>query len=108
MNFQVNSNEKITIIKFSKEFSLSNIAEINSLWQENLQKKPAVIAFDFKMLEYIDSSAIGTLVKFLNESKRGNIKLIIINMNASIKKIFNTAKLTGLFTILDEFEFPEG
>jgi anti-sigma B factor antagonist len=107
LNFQVDSNEKVTIVKLNREFSLTSIPELNLLWEKILQKKPAVIAFDFKMVEFIDSSAIGTMVKFLNETKRLNIKLLLVNFNSSILKIFKTAKLTSIFTILEEFDFPK-
>jgi len=58
-----------------------------------------VIAINCKELEYIDSSAIGTLVKFLNNATSKGIKLQFFDLNPSIQNIFKTARLDNFFTI---------
>ncbi|MBN1501055.1 MAG: STAS domain-containing protein, partial [Spirochaetes bacterium] len=76
------------------------------LWHSLVEKKPAVIAIDCKELEYIDSSAIGTLVKFLNNAMSKKVKLIFFDLNKAIQNIFKTARLDNFFTIItrDELE----
>jgi anti-anti-sigma factor len=58
-------------------------------------------------LEYIDSSAIGTLVKFLNNAMNKQIKLIFFDLNKAIQNIFKTARLDNFFTIMSKEEIDE-
>lgn len=96
--------DEIVFIKLIKEFSINNIRDVESVW-EQLKTRDGIIVFDCIDLDFIDSSAIGTLVKFLNDSRKMRIDMVIINVNSSIEKIFKTAKLHRLLNILTLKEF---
>ncbi len=107
MNISVEVHGEIIIVKISGEFYLGNIKEVEKMWDDQVQKQPRVIAFDCRNLSFIDSSAIGTLVKFLNNSDKFDIRLVFFDLTESIEKIFITAKLNKIFTITTEKEFRE-
>ncbi len=107
MDISVEEHGKTIIVRISGEFYLGNIKEVEKMWDEQVQTGPRVIAFDCSELSFIDSSAIGTLVKFLNNSDKFDIKLIFFDLNNSIEKIFSTAKLNKIFTITSGQEFRE-
>jgi len=90
---------EITIINLNGEFYVANVVKFEDVWNTQVKNKPEVIAINCKELTYIDSSAIGTLVKCLNNAIHNNIKLQFFDMNASIMNIFKTAKLDKFFTI---------
>jgi anti-anti-sigma regulatory factor len=46
-------------------------------------------------------------VKFLHNSMAHNIKLIFFDLNESISRIFNKAKLNKIFTILSREDFEK-
>ncbi len=99
MNLSVEELEKVTIIVVEGEFHIGNVNKFEELWHSLINKKPAVIAVDCSKLEYIDSSAIGTLVKFLNNAMSKKIKLVFFDLNSAIQNIFKTARLDNFFTI---------
>ena len=96
---------KLMVVKIDGNFYLGNIYEIDEMWNGLLGEEPEVIAFDCSKLKFVDSSAIGTLVKFLNYTEKHNIRLIFFDLNEAIKKIFDTAKLSNIFEIMSKVEF---
>lgn len=94
------------ILHIKGEFHIENIQKVEGVWTEQVAKTPEVIAINCKDLNYIDSSAIGTLVKFLNNAMNKKIKLVFYDLSSSIRQIFQTARLNNFFTITtkDRFE----
>jgi anti-sigma B factor antagonist len=99
MNLNSQELDKLTIIQIEGEFHIGNVVKFEELWHTLIEKKPSVIALDCSKLDYIDSSAIGTLVKFLNNAMSKKIKLVFFDLNKPIQNIFKTARLDNFFTI---------
>lgn len=105
VNIEILDHGKVQIFVFDGDFYLSNIREVEEKWDTVLNKKPDIIGIDCKKLNFIDSSAIGTLVKFLNNSDLNKIHLIFFDLNDAILRIFETAKLNKIFNILSAEDF---
>lgn len=105
---QVTVEEKnnIAIMHIMGEFYIESIQKVEKIWDEEVAKAPAIIAIDCADLMFIDSSAIGTLVKFLNNAMSKKIRLIFFDLSPSIQQVFSTARLNNFFTITtrDKFE----
>ncbi len=99
MDFTVEELPKVTIISIKGEFYVGNVARFEELWETQVEKNPNAIAFNCEELRYIDSSAIGTMVKFLNNAVSKGIILRFFGLNPSIQNIFVTARLDKFFTI---------
>ncbi len=95
----------VIIIHICGEFYIENIQNVEEVWNRQIMKKPKIIAINCGKLSYIDSSAIGTLVKFLNISMNKKIKLIFYDLSPLARQIFQTARLNNFFTILSKEEF---
>lgn len=93
------------IITILGAFNIHNLKMVEDVWNEQLTKKPTTIALDCCGLESLDSSAIGTTVKFFNSAMDRNIRLVFFDLNPMIQKLFATAKLTRFFTITTGEEF---
>lgn len=96
----------VTIINVKGEFFVGNVGKFDEVWHRQIEKKPKAIAINCKELVYIDSSAIGTLVKFLNSAINHDINLQFFDLNPSIHNIFKTTRLDKFFKITtrDEIE----
>jgi len=105
INLSVEANGGLIIISISGEFYIENIQKVENAWNEQVMKSPETIAINCGGLLYIDSSAIGTLVKFLNSAMNKNIKLVFFDLNPSIQQIFKTARLNNFFTITSKENF---
>jgi anti-sigma B factor antagonist len=107
MEIATEKKDGFVYLRFGKEFSIRNIMDVESRWEAAKLDGTPVIVFDCRRLEFIDSSAIGTLVKYRNEAGNHSITLIILNASESIRKIFHTARLSLLFTMLDQRQFDK-
>jgi anti-anti-sigma factor len=95
----------VVIIHLSGEFRIEMISRVEGVWNRQVEKKPRVIAFDCRDLGYIDSSSIGTLVKFVNAATNKKIEFVLYGLNREVSKIFETARLTKFFGLLTTQEF---
>lgn len=97
----------IVIVKIKGEFFIGNIQQIEALWDSHMANNPKIFAIDCSEINFIDSSAIGTLVKFLNNSEKFNVKLIFLELSESILRIFQSAKLNKVFTLKRRSSFDK-
>ncbi len=95
----------VAIIQISGEFYLENTSEVEEIWNSFVQKNPRVVAFDCGEIEFMDSSAIGILVKFLNQAGQWDIDLVFYNLSETVQMVFETAKLNNFFTTMTEEQF---
>jgi anti-sigma B factor antagonist len=105
ININVEQNNSTTIIHLSGDFRIDNIGDVENTWDESIKKHPTTIAFNFKSIYYIDSSAIGMLVKLLNKAKNEKINLVFFDMSQSIYQVFQSARLNNFFTIMTREQF---
>jgi anti-sigma B factor antagonist len=95
----------LIIIHLSGEFRIEMISRVEEVWNRQMEKNPRVIAFDCRALDYIDSSSIGTLVKFVNAATNKKLEFVLYGLNREVRKIFETARLTKFFGLLSTQEF---
>lgn len=107
LEIQVETIGRTVVVKLKGKFFLGNVRQVETIWEEQIKKEPAVIAIDCKHLEFIDSSAIGTLVKFLNSTLKENIQLVFVDLSNVIVSLFNRAKLNKVFKIINRDTFEK-
>lgn len=99
MKLNIEEYDKVSIIHVIGEFHIGNVGKFEELWHSLVEQDKEVIAIDCNELDYVDSSAIGTLVKFLNNAMTRNIKLEFYGLTKTVQNIFKTARLNNFFTI---------
>lgn len=104
---EVQQKGKVVVITLPKYFYIGNIVEVEQSWENILKKEPSVIGFDCEKLEFIDSSAIGTLVKFFNSSVKNNIEMYVFGLKNELIKIFDTTKINRVMSVIKKTEFEE-
>ena len=107
VSIEIDDLGAIKIIRIKGEFFLGYVRQVEDTWNKLAAMSPEVIAIDCHDMTFVDSSAIGTFVKFLHNSMSNNIKLIFFDLNESISRIFGKAKLNKIFTILTREEFDK-
>ena len=98
---------QVILITLPKYFYIGNIVEVEQNWEIIVKKEPSVIGFDCEKLEFIDSSAIGTLVKFFNSSVKNNIEMYVFGLKSELIKIFDTTKINRVMSVIKKSEFEE-
>ncbi|MBN1531644.1 MAG: STAS domain-containing protein [Spirochaetes bacterium] len=93
------------VMTLAGEFFIENVEYAEEVWSLIAAKNPTVIGVNCRDIKFIDSSAIGVLVKFLNYSMKHGIELVFFDLNEMILSVFQTAKLVNFFSILSVEEF---
>lgn len=105
MRININNNDGLVNIKLSGNYDIEEIYFFSSVFAEQLNNNPSIIALNLGELNYIDSSGIGSLIRCMNMAIKENIIFLCYNLNENIKKTFKIAKLEQCFPILSEEEF---
>ncbi len=79
----------------------------STLFTDEISKKPPVIALDLAELSYIDSSGIGSLIRYMNMATKENINFLCYNLNKNIENIFKISKLDHFLPILSNEAFQK-
>lgn len=69
-----------------------------------IAKKPSILIMDFKETEYLDSSALGTLVTILRDTKSNGGEIRLVNLNQTLRTLLKLSKLETMFKIYDSLE----
>lgn len=100
---EINRREsgEIIIFDINGEIDLYNAPEIKDKIKEEMNKNKVNIIINLDKVSYIDSSGIGVLISSLSNLKKVGGALKLINVYASVRKVFELTKLTSFFDIYD-------
>lgn len=100
---EINQRERdgVVILDIQGEIDLYNAPEIKDSIQKLIDQQKYNIIINLEKVSYIDSSGIGALISSLSNLKKYQGGLKIINVFASVKKVFELTKLTSFFEIYD-------
>jgi len=87
------------------EFYLESVEYAEQVWNEISDQSPRAIGINCSKIKYIDSSAIGVLVKFLNIAMKNNIDLLFFDLSDAVVSVFKTAKLGNFFKTMSKNQF---
>lgn len=94
----------IVILQIVGEIDLYNAPEIKDIISKLIEERCYNVVIDLEKVSYIDSSGIGALISSLSNLKKYHGGLKIINVYASVRKVFELTKLTSFFEIFDSEE----
>jgi anti-sigma B factor antagonist len=101
MDISSRTRGEIVILDISGEIDLYNAPEIKDIVGKLIEQKKYNVIINLKDVTYIDSSGIGALISSLSNLKKYQGGLKIINVFASVKKVFELTKLTSFFEIYE-------
>ncbi len=107
IDITIDAHGDLIVISIKGEFYIESIQYAESVWDEQVAKHPRIIGIDCRDIKFIDSSAIGILVKFLNNAMAKNIELIFFDLSQTLMNVFKTARLGNFFRIMDRESFEE-
>ena len=107
MKVNINRNENVIDIKIIGKYDIEELLFFSTLFTDEINKKPPVIALDLGEMTYIDSSGIGSLIRYMNVSLKENINFLCYNLNKNIENIFEISKLDQFITILSDADFKK-
>jgi anti-anti-sigma factor len=98
--------KKHSVIKIDGKFNIDYIEDFDYLIKDVFDSQPILIAIELSTVEYIDSSALGSLIKSMNIAKKHNIAFHLYNLKESIHDVFKLSYLDKFFSIktIEEME----
>jgi len=93
--------DDVTILDINGEIDLYNAPEIKEIINSLIAEQKTNVIINLEKVSYIDSSGIGALISSLSNLKKYQGGLKIINVFASVRKVFELTKLTSFFEIYD-------
>jgi len=105
--FDISISDNLKVIQLQNHFYMDSVPKIEKDWVNLISQSPEIIAFDCSNLQFIDSSAIGTLVKFFNKAMQQNIKLFFLDVSSPIQDLFKKTKLDNFFYLEKKDSFFE-
>ena len=98
INFKEYNN--VIVLSIKGEFYIESVEIAEKIWNDLVSKQPRVIGINCSAIKFIDSSAIGVLVKFLNNAMKHKIELIFYDLSETVSAVFKTAKLGKFFPLV--------
>ena len=90
-------NDDLLEIQIIGDLDVYSEKEFKSFAKENLLCEDLDMVFDFKDLNYIDSTGLGLFMNLYKKQKEKNKSIKIINAKDNIYKLFKITDLTELF-----------
>ncbi len=104
MKINVKENKEIQVVEVSGEIDFYSSRELRQKFQELLDKKCSKLLVDLKKVTYVDSSGLATFVEALQRVNRMGGKLVLAGLSASVRGVFEIAKLDSIFILADSEE----
>jgi anti-sigma B factor antagonist len=104
MDINKRTKDDIVILDITGEIDLYNAPEIKDIINKLIEEQKYNVIINLEKVSYIDSSGIGALISSLSNLKKYQGGLKIINVYASVRKVFELTKLTSFFEIFDAEE----
>ena len=104
MDILSRSKGDAVILDITGEIDLYNAPEIKDIINNLIDQRKYNVVINLEKVSYIDSSGIGVLISSLSNLKKYQGGLKIINVFASVRKVFELTKLTSFFEIFDSEE----
>ncbi|MBP7583580.1 MAG: STAS domain-containing protein [Spirochaetes bacterium] len=108
MDINKRTKDDIVILDITGEIDLYNAPEIKDIINKLIEEQKYNVIINLEKVSYIDSSGIGALISSLSNLKKYQGGLKIINVYASVRKVFELTKLTSFFEIFDAEEDAVG
>ena len=101
MKIDQRESGSVSILDIEGEIDLYNAPEIKNIIQSLIDQKKYNVIINLGKVSYIDSSGIGALISSLSNLKKYQGGMKIVNVLASVKKVFELTKLISFFEIYD-------
>lgn len=107
MDLQRTDRSGIIVCRLEGKFDIEQTERFENFINEIIAEKPQHLGLDLNGVEYIDSSAIGSVIKLLNLVKNHGGEMLLFGMKPLILNVFKLAKLDNFFKILSNEEMKK-
>ena len=100
MKIQIQKNDQnIECIHLDGDLDFHSSPDLRNELTKAVDRKAPKILIDLQKVNYIDSSGLATFVELFQKMKRYGGKLVLFNLNPSVRSVFEIAKLDSIFKL---------
>ena len=100
MKIQIKKNDsQVECVTLEGDLDFHSSPNLRQELTKLVERQAAKVVIDFKNVSYIDSSGLATFVELFQRMKRYGGKLVLYNMNASVRSVFEISKLDTIFQL---------
>jgi len=107
MEITVREQGSVIIMDLSGHFTIYDITDIETIWNGYLKKNILVMALNCREIQFIDSSAIGSLVKMVNLVTGFGIEVIFYDLGEPVQRVFAVTGLNRILNIMSAADFEK-
>lgn len=93
-----------TVLKPRHRFDIQEAAILKQQLAEIVQERHPLLVIDMTDVEFIDSSGLGVLVIGMKTARDSGCRLVICNLQATVRLLFEITQLDKVFEIFDSLE----
>lgn len=101
MKLQIKSYGYGDVISLKGELDFHTAQELRRELTNVAARKTQQVAFDFKKVNYIDSSGLAAFLEFYQQAKSYGGKIVFFNMSNDVRNIFQISKLDSIFSLVN-------
>lgn len=99
MKISQSQQNEVELFELDGELDFHSSPELREKFQEVLQKQATKVVVNLKKVSYIDSSGLATFVEVLQKMKKANGKLVLTELAAPVRSVFEISKLDKVFSL---------
>lgn len=99
LEVRTESFDDFSVVEIEGEVDLYSSPELRKVLLDLTKKKTAGILVDLGKVRYMDSSGVATLVEALQQAKKYDGKLKLVNLRDAVKDVFELSRLDKVFDI---------
>lgn len=103
MECSVKKEEKYSVISLSGEIDMYSSTEARKVILSELAESSSLL-IDLSAVEYIDSSAIASLVEGYQMAKHAGLSFILVSVSDEVMQVMKLARLDKVFSIEDSIK----
>ena len=104
LSIKVVTENDTTIIKLGGAADMTEAQELSKQLEIIVEQGCSNIIVDMRELQFVCSMALGSLIQLRQKCCDKGIKLSLLNIQPSLKKVLQTTQLDHLFNICDSME----
>lgn len=93
------SGKDLEVLEFEGDLDFHSSPEVRTALSKLAENQTRKILIDLQKVSYIDSSGLATFVELFQKLKRYGGKLVLFNLTASVRSVFEIAKLDTIFQL---------
>ena len=105
MKIDIQTQEaSIEHVRLTGDLDFNTSPEVRRELGKIADKRQLKVLIDLEKVNYIDSSGLATFIELFQKMKRFDGKLVLFNLNTTVRSVFEIAKLDTVFYLAETHE----